>query len=118
MDEKLKQLIEREKQVIKNNNKKEVEHNKKLLENAFKHVQDNLLTWYSEHIDSLERNGASSHAIGHFYVFSVPEWCLYTFKVNKSYRCGDFVFKVVRCGVFESELKLEVKVRRRWWKLW
>jgi hypothetical protein len=118
MDEKLKQLIEREKQVIKNNKKKEVERNKKRLEDALKYVQDNILTWYSEHIDRLESNGSSSPDVGHFYVYSVPDWWLYAFKVNKSYRCGDFVFKAVRCKVFKSDLELEVKVRRRWWKLW
>lgn len=118
MDEKLKQLIEREKQVIKTNKKKEVEHNKKQLEDALKYVQDNILTWYSEHIDRLESRGTSSYGVGHFYVFSVPTWCLYAFKVNKSYSCGDFVFKAVRCKVFKSDLELEVKVRRRWWRLW
>ena len=118
MDEKLKQLIEREKQVIKTNKKKKAERNKKQLEQALKYVQDNLLTWYSEHIDRLESKEASSYDIGHFYVYNVPEWCLYTLKVDKSYRCGDFVFKAVRCKVFRSDLELDVKLRRRWWRLW
>lgn len=118
MDEKLKQLIEREKQIIKNNKKEELERNKKSLEDSLEYIHENLLGWYSEHIDRIERTGTSNYDIGHFHVFNVPEWCLYTFKINKSYRWGDFVFRVVNCGVFESERELEVRVRRRWWQLW